>query len=214
MDVSLEFEKEMTTKIRQSPKMPAAQRRQQLLRSAQRLFVKKGFLATTMEEIARGASLTKGALYYHFENKEHVFLELLKSIAERNETAFAARLKGRVSPAEFLRLLLDLHCECDACEYGEMMDIWVQAWRIPRTRRYITRRLKTVHQRLGGHIDPAYVSDKKSLPSLTMFIIALVHGLSGLRMLVPGVVDLDEQVKLFESLTAVKGRAGRRRSNR
>ena len=204
----------MTTKIRQSPKRPAAQRRQQLLKSAQRLFVRKGFRATTVEEIARRAGLTKGALYYHFDNKEHVFLELLKSVTKKNEAAFSARLEGKVSPAEFLRLLLDLHCECDACEYGEMMDIWVQAWRIPRTRRYITRRLKTVHQRLGGHIDPAYVSDKKSLPSLTMFIIALVHGLSGLRMLVPGVVDLDEQVRLFESFTAGKGRGGRKRSFR
>ncbi len=204
----------MMAKIRQSPKRPAAQRRQQLLKSAQRLFVRKGFRATTMEEIARSAGLTKGALYYHFENKEHVFLELLKSIAEKNEAAFSAKLEGRGSPAEFLRLLLDLHRKCDANEYGEMMDIWMQAWRSPRTRRYITRRLRTVHRRLGGYIDPAYVSDRKSLPSLTMFILALVHGLSGLRMLVPGVVDLDAQVKLFESFFAGKGRAGGKRSSR
>ena len=204
----------MTTKIRQSPKRPAAQRRQQLLKSAQRLFVRKGFRATTVEEIARRAGLTKGALYYHFDNKEHVFLEVLKSVTKKNEAAFSARLEGKVSPAEFLRLFLDMHSEFNANEYGEMMDIWMQAWRIPRTRRYITRRLRTVHRRLGGYIDPAYVSDKKSLPSLTIFILALVHGLSGLRMLVPGVVDLDEQVRLFESFTAGKGRGGRKRSFR
>src|SRR5256885_11029791 len=40
-----------------------------ILDSALTLMVTKGFNATTVDEIARSAGLTKGAIYFHFENK-------------------------------------------------------------------------------------------------------------------------------------------------
>ena len=55
-------------KIKQSPKMPAEVRREQLMMAARELFVKKGYRDTTTEEIARRARVTKGALYYHFNH--------------------------------------------------------------------------------------------------------------------------------------------------
>ena len=55
-------------KIKQSPKLPAEERKMQLLMSAQKLFTKKGFKETTTNEIAADAKLTKGALYFHFKN--------------------------------------------------------------------------------------------------------------------------------------------------
>ena len=66
------------SKIKQSPKLPAEKRREQLLKAAEKVIVKKGFRHTTMEEIARQAKLTKGALYFHFKNKEEIFFELVK----------------------------------------------------------------------------------------------------------------------------------------
>jgi TetR/AcrR family transcriptional regulator, acrAB operon repressor len=53
--------------------------RAQLLDAAQRLFCERGVSHTSLHEIAREAGLTRGAIYWHFENKE----DLLAALWER-----------------------------------------------------------------------------------------------------------------------------------
>ena len=188
------------SKIRQSPKLPPEKRRGQLLASARKLFVKKGFRATTTEEIARKANLTKGALYHHFKSKDDIFLELIKSIMDRNRATLEAELSGRVSPARFFGILLRLHCKCDVNEFGDLVDIWTQAWRVPSIRRYIRKRLRSTVELFGERVDVGRGWTSKEVKNMALFVFALVHGLSGLRMLAPREVDLEGQVKLLETL--------------
>ena len=44
-----------------------------ILTAARRLFGTQGFATTTMDEIAEGAGIAKGAVYHHFKTKEAVF---------------------------------------------------------------------------------------------------------------------------------------------
>ncbi len=44
-----------------------------IVRIAKRLFGDRGFAATTMDDIAAGAKVAKGAVYHHFKTKEAVF---------------------------------------------------------------------------------------------------------------------------------------------
>src|SRR5919197_960324 len=62
-----------------------AKTRAELLRAAARLFVRKGFVATSLSEIAEEAALTKGAVYSNFESKEELFLALLQERADPEE---------------------------------------------------------------------------------------------------------------------------------
>jgi AcrR family transcriptional regulator len=62
-------------------RLPADQRRQQLLDVALRLFAGRGFSATTMDDIAAAAGVTKPLLYQHFTSKRALYLELVDSIA-------------------------------------------------------------------------------------------------------------------------------------
>jgi len=55
-----------------------ARKRAELLRAARRLFVRNGFAATSLADIAEEAALTKGAVYSNFESKEDLFLALLQ----------------------------------------------------------------------------------------------------------------------------------------
>jgi AcrR family transcriptional regulator len=48
-----------------------------ILDSALSLIVTRGFNGTTVDDIAKKAGLTKGAIYFHFENKEAILLALL-----------------------------------------------------------------------------------------------------------------------------------------
>ena len=63
-------------------RLPADVRRQQLLDVALRLFGARGFEATTMDDIAEAAGVTKPLLYQHFASKRALYLELLDGVAQ------------------------------------------------------------------------------------------------------------------------------------
>ena len=52
--------------------------RQRLLAEAQRLFRERGYAATSLEQIAEAAEVTKGAIYGHFASKEDLMLSAME----------------------------------------------------------------------------------------------------------------------------------------
>ncbi len=66
-----------------SSRLPAAQRRRQLLDVALGEFARDGFRGTTMDRIADAAGVTKPVLYQHFPSKRDLFLELLADFGSR-----------------------------------------------------------------------------------------------------------------------------------
>ena len=47
--------------------------RQQIIDAARRVFAEKGVSRTTIDNIASAAGVTRGAVYWHFDNKEELF---------------------------------------------------------------------------------------------------------------------------------------------
>ncbi|MEI2779130.1 MAG: TetR/AcrR family transcriptional regulator [Tetrasphaera sp.] len=58
-------------------RLPRLQRRAQLLRAAQEVFVEKGYHASGMEDIAERAGVSKPVLYQHFPGKLELYLALV-----------------------------------------------------------------------------------------------------------------------------------------
>lgn len=69
--------------------------RRQLMAAARREFARVGYADASTERIVTAASLTRGALYYHYRDKrelfEAVFTELEREIAERIERRAARK---------------------------------------------------------------------------------------------------------------------------
>ena len=63
-------------------RLPADRRREQLLEVALKLFAQRGFNATTMDDIAEAAGVTKPLLYQHFDSKRALYLELVRSVSD------------------------------------------------------------------------------------------------------------------------------------
>jgi AcrR family transcriptional regulator len=53
--------------------------RQRVLVEAQRLFRERGYAATSLEQIADAADVTKGAIYGHFSSKEDLLLSAIEA---------------------------------------------------------------------------------------------------------------------------------------
>lgn len=77
----------------------AAATRAALLAAARLLFTAPGFAAATLDDVARQAGVTRGALYHHFADKESlfaaVFEDLQAELAARTIRA-AARATSRI----------------------------------------------------------------------------------------------------------------------
>jgi AcrR family transcriptional regulator len=81
----------MSTNTRWQRKKEA--RPSEILDAALNLFVEKGFRATTMEDIARAAGVTKGTPYLYFANKEDIF----KAVVRETQVAHISDLESQAN---------------------------------------------------------------------------------------------------------------------
>lgn len=76
----------------------AVSTRERILDAAMELFSAKGFYDTRLDEIATEASASKGSIYFHFPNKEKLFIALVDQFADlierRAKEAIAQETKG------------------------------------------------------------------------------------------------------------------------
>lgn len=76
----------------------AVSTRERILDAAMELFSAKGFYDTRLDEIAAEASASKGSIYFHFPNKEKLFIALVDQFADlierRAKEAIAQETKG------------------------------------------------------------------------------------------------------------------------
>ena len=70
------------------------QRRRAIIRASLRVFSRKGYETTALDEVAREARLAKGTLYLYFKDKEDLYFHAMLDVLERLET-FVTRQIGQ-----------------------------------------------------------------------------------------------------------------------
>jgi AcrR family transcriptional regulator len=89
----------------------AVDSRQEILRTAARLFQQRGYDATSMNDVAASLKLSKGGLYHHFQSKDEILFEIMNHAMEITEERVLAPVRGIANPEERLRALIRLHIE-------------------------------------------------------------------------------------------------------
>ena len=79
---------------------PPEERREELMNSAQRLFLKHGVGATTIEQIASGAKVAKGTFYLYFSSKEDVLAGLEDRFAEQHLAKIKTAIEN-IAPSDW-----------------------------------------------------------------------------------------------------------------
>ena len=59
-------------------KKEADETRRQILETATDMFIENGFSNTSLTDISHKIGMTKGAVYWHFKNKDDVLLQIVK----------------------------------------------------------------------------------------------------------------------------------------
>jgi AcrR family transcriptional regulator len=85
--------------------------RQEILRTAARLFQQRGYDATSMNDVAAALKLSKGGLYHHFQSKDEILFEIMNHAMDLTQERVLAPVGNIGDPEERLRALIRLHIE-------------------------------------------------------------------------------------------------------
>jgi TetR/AcrR family transcriptional regulator, cholesterol catabolism regulator len=85
--------------------------RQEILRTAARLFQQRGYDATSMNDVAAALKLSKGGLYHHFQSKDEILFEIMNHAMEITQERVLAPVRIIADPEDRLRALIRLHIE-------------------------------------------------------------------------------------------------------
>jgi AcrR family transcriptional regulator len=177
--------------------------REHLLAAAAQVFAERGFHGATLDEVARVAGFSKGAVYSNFESKDDLFLALFKAGYEQEMARLVATLEeSDVPPADrlsdFVSLIQDESRDAPTSPLLHL-EFWLYAARNPDAR-----------ARLAAIDDEAVAASADLLRTLreeedmeplrdpervARVIEVLFRGISLLRIMQPEVVD-DQLLKV------------------
>ncbi|MCM8663593.1 TetR/AcrR family transcriptional regulator [Accumulibacter sp.] len=86
-----------------------ASRRDELLRAAARLFVEKGFAATTTRDIAEAVGMRSGSPFYHFRSKQELLRAAIMQGLQAGQQRLQTAIEGVSEPEQRLRLMIRTH---------------------------------------------------------------------------------------------------------
>jgi AcrR family transcriptional regulator len=114
--------------------LPRDERRAQILRTAAAAFSREGYAATSVEDVAQEAGITKLIVYRHFESKSELYAAILEQVTDRlvgewravtdDEHAAGAAVPtlltvGRELPDGFRLLFVHARREQEFVEYAD-----------------------------------------------------------------------------------------------
>ena len=102
--------------LREATIEPRQEPRQEILRTAARLFQQQGYDATSMNDVAAALKLSKGGLYHHFQSKDEILFHIMSHAMEITEDR-VINVVRRIDDSsaggteERLRTLIRLHIQ-------------------------------------------------------------------------------------------------------
>ena len=172
-----------------------AARQEQILNAAVRCFARKGYYATTIEDLVVETGLSRGALYLYFPNKEALYLALADRWNCGLEEAVQRRVTPGLSPGAVLQLVIEVtgaQVEADDAACRVLMEGWTLGHVIPalgeQVRRQQERAQQVFEQLLQAGIASGEFRADVSIPLHAQMLTALLQGLMVEWHLHPGTV--------------------------
>jgi AcrR family transcriptional regulator len=187
-----------------------AETRERLLEAAERVFLRRGFQGSSVEEISAEAGFTRGAFYSNFESKEKLFVELLHQRVYEGYRKMALESQAQEgSPRERLRWGIERVRDVQAGEDGRwLFRLWLecltQAARDDEFRQLATSFWSGNRAVLASQVESVFeeLGREPPLPpnQIATAMIALDVGLAVQHLVDPDEVPLDFYLPLFDLL--------------
>lgn len=190
----------------------AVETRNQILDAAERVFSARGVSRTSLTDIAKAASVTRGAIYWHFKDKADLFCEMVARVTMPMEDAPCQIDPGKEEdPLGSIRSMLTgilqrtsgdaqarrvFHIVFNKCEYvDEMRQVW------QRFREMQAGCLQRLELGLAAAVDQGQLSPKLDARQTAIGLHALLNGLISKWVMdpdhAPSRIDADGIIDVF-----------------
>ncbi|MBB5457833.1 TetR/AcrR family transcriptional regulator [Paraburkholderia sp. Cpub6] len=180
-------------------RLTRAQRREQtrecLLEAARKMFVKKGFAATSVEDIAEAAGYTRGAFYSNFGGKPDLLFRLLRRDDDRARTNLLAMMEKGGTPDEMKDRAIAYYGQ--SIVEHDCFPLWVEAQLLACRDTPFRERINAFRQekleQISAHICMLSERNGRPLPlqaeALAVGLVSLCEGVQFFRMCSPQTVS-------------------------
>ena len=195
----------MRVKQRLTRAQRQAQTRQELLDAAARVFVRRGFQGSSVEEISAEAGYTRGAFYSNFKSKDEVLVELLRDRVYTRYTNMVQEGLEDVRRAPTLRELGEMLAAMQAERDGHwVFRLWLeclaQAGRDKGVRDLAATFWRGNRAGTAAIIEEGAPQQRDRAKSISTALIALDIGIAIQHFVDPDDVPLDLYPELFSLL--------------
>lgn len=162
--------------------------RDRLIRAAAGVFARRGLQATTLDEIAETAGLTKGAVYSNFESKADLALAVLERRIDRPQLAIFNRVDANASDQDRFTQAAKLLSEgIETAWFRLELELTTQALRSPLLLTKLRSRDDAARAALSDALEHEHFDDSgerwgAELDTLATALIAVVDGVALQRL--------------------------------
>jgi AcrR family transcriptional regulator len=134
-----------------------------ILEAAAELFASRGYVNSTLDDVAALAGFTKGAVYYYFKDKESLLLEVLKRIEVRSIDTTAAKVNERGGSAtNRLELFVQYQTRWAAQHPRDLAVLMLVSAETARTSERVRKQVLKIYRKLGTFLEEVIEDGKRS----------------------------------------------------
>ncbi|GIN74574.1 TetR family transcriptional regulator [Bacillus sp. J14TS2] len=172
----------MTPKVSEEYKN---ERKRELIKAAKKVFIEKGYVHTSMQDIMDEAGISRGAFYSYFDNIDHVFIEVLKYDDQKDVQCFMLtggerlwpQLKSWVEQQQFYIEAANQTLLLAKAEFFLSSNYAKNKDHFPYISERYTRTVEAIEKALNEGIRRKEFKPQQSTYSIASYLISFINGL-------------------------------------
>lgn len=191
------------------------ERKEQILEAAIEVFARSGFHGARMDDIAKQAGLSKGALYWYFDGKDAIIQGIMDRMFAREFEQMGAFIDADIPAKDKLERYLELALD-DIAHFESLMPIMYEFWAMLLRKKRVKEVLGSYYQSFFDIAIPIIQQGidngefrEVNAEDVAVTIGAFIEGMFVLWAAIPDVVVLERHLRaganlIVESLTLHK----------
>lgn len=185
---------------------------ERLVEAAVEVFVERGYEGARVQDIARRAGLTTGAIYGRFGSKAGLLGEALRARGGSDVRSISSALSEELTGTEFFRVLGSRLVATPVVPRNSLfLDAVAAARRDPRLAAVLRQHLEELGERLGAHIEEAResggIDPALSTDVLSRFCLSILFGTVTLKVLGLTAPSVEEWAEVVDRVVGAMGPA-------